>query len=71
MLDSRRAFTVAALLHMDALRARADGDEARAVRGSTNALALLQAAKPMMDAERTELADRLINEIRAGTTATT
>ena len=27
-LDSRRAFTVGMLLHLDALRARADGDEA-------------------------------------------
>ena len=71
VLDSRRAFTVGALLHMDALRARADGDEARAARSSRGALALLQAASPMLDGERSELAGRIIAEIRAPATPTT
>lgn len=67
MIDSRRAFTVGALLHMDALRARADRDDARAQRSDANALALLLAARPSMDAERGGLADQLIAEIRATT----
>lgn len=65
VLDARRAFAVAALLHMDALRARADGDESRAARSLANALALLQAAKPMLDGERADLAARIIDELRA------
>ena len=65
VLDARRAFAVATLLHMDALRARADGDESRAARGVANALALLQAAKPMLDGERADLAARIIEELRA------
>ena len=65
VLDARRAFAVAALLHMDALRARADGDESRAARSLANALALLQAAKPMLDGERADLAVRIIDELRA------
>ena len=52
------------LLHMDALRARAEGDEAWAARSSANALALLSAARPMLDAERAALADQIIEEIR-------
>jgi hypothetical protein len=65
VLDARRAFAVATLLHMDALRARADGDESRTVRSVANALALLQAAKPMLDGERADLAARIIEELRA------
>jgi len=65
VLDARRAFTVAALLHMDALRARADGDESRAGRSSANALALLQAGRPMLDGERADLAAGIIEEFRA------
>jgi len=70
VLDARRAFAVAALLHMDALRARADGDESRAARSVANALAVLQAAKPMLDGERAELAARIIDELRATAPAT-
>ncbi len=65
VLDARRAFAVATLLQMDALRARADGDESRAARSLANALALLQAAKPMLDGERADLAARIIDELRA------
>ncbi len=65
VLDARRAFTVASLLHMDAVRARADGDETRAARSAANALALLQAAKPMLDGERAELAARIVLEIHS------
>ena len=65
VLDARRAFAVAALLHMDALRARADGDESRAARSIANALALLQSAKPMLEGERAELASQIIEELRA------
>ncbi|MBW8838535.1 MAG: hypothetical protein JF602_01575 [Gemmatimonadetes bacterium] len=65
VLDARRAFAVAALLHMDALRARADGDETRAARSIANALALLQAAKPMLEGERAEIATQIIEELRA------
>jgi len=65
VLDARRAFAVAALLHMDALRARADGDESRAARSIANALALLQAAKPMLEGERAEIATQIIEALRA------
>ena len=65
VLDARRAFAVATLLHMDALRARVDGEESRAARSVANALALLQAAKPMLDGERADLAANLIEELRA------
>ena len=65
VLDARRTFAVATLLHMDALRARADGDESRAARSLANALALLQAAKPMLDGDRADLAARIIDELRA------
>ena len=70
VLDARRAFTVGMLLHLDALRARADGDEGRAARSETNALAVLQAAKPMLDGERAALAEQLLGEIRATRPAT-
>ena len=66
VLDSRRAFAVGSLLHLDALRARADGDLTRAARSDTNAAALLQAARPMVDADRAALIDSLLAEIRAG-----
>lgn len=65
VLDARRAFAVGALLHMDALRARVDGDESRAARSIANALALLQSAKPMLEGERADLATRIIEELRA------
>ena len=65
VLDARRAFAVAALLHMDALRARAEGDESRAARSIANALALLQAAKPMLEGERADDATQIIEELRA------
>lgn len=64
VLDARRAFAVAALLHMDALRARADGDEPRAARSIANALALLQAARPMLEGERADVAAQIIEELR-------
>ena len=67
VLDARRAFTVGSLLHMDALRARAEGDEAWAARSAAKALAVLTAARPMLDAERAGLADRIIGEIRGAT----
>jgi hypothetical protein len=54
---------------MDALRARADGDESWAARSVANALALLQAAKPMLDGERADLAVQLIEELRAASPA--
>ena len=69
VLDARRSFAVATLLHMDALRARADGDESWAARSVANALALLQAAKPMLDGERADLAVQLIEELRAASPA--
>ena len=69
VLDARRSFAVASLLHMDALRARADGDESRAARSVANALALLQAAKPMLDGERADLAVQLIEELRTASPA--
>jgi hypothetical protein len=69
-LDVRRAFTVGSLLHMDALRARADGDAAWAARSSAAALALLSAARPMLDADRAALADQIIEEIRGSAAAT-
>ena len=70
VLDARRAFTVGSLLHMDAMRARADGDEPRATRSSTNALAVLKAAKPMLDPNRAELAGHVIDEICSGAQST-
>jgi len=70
VLDARRAFTVGSLLHMDAIRARADGDATRAARSSRNALAVLQAAKPMLDPNRGELAGQIIDEIGSGTQST-
>lgn len=64
VLDARRAFAVGSLLHMDALRARADGDEAWAARSSRGALAVLSAARPMLDAERVAIVDQIVEEIR-------
>lgn len=64
MLDQRRAFTVGALLHMDAERARAQGDAAWAARSSAGALALLSAVRPQLDAGRAALADQITEEIR-------
>src|SRR5574338_1489403 len=52
VLDPRKACAVGALLHLDGLRARADGDEARASRSASNALALLTEARPHLDGER-------------------
>lgn len=62
-LDSRRAFTIGSLLHLDGLRARADGDAAWAARSFRGARALLTAALPMVDAERSELANQMLEEI--------
>ena len=64
VLDSRRAFAVGSLLHMDALRARADGDEAWATRSFAGAVAVLSAARPMLDAERVAVVDQILEEIR-------
>jgi len=64
VLDSRRAFAVGSLLHMDALRARADGDEAWATRSFAGALAVLSAARPMLDTERVAVVDQILEEIR-------
>src|ERR1041384_3931506 len=49
VLDARRAFTIGTLLHLDAMRARADGDAAWAARSTGNALALLQAVRPQLE----------------------
>jgi hypothetical protein len=65
MLDARRAFTVGSLLHMDALRARADGDEAWAARSAAGALALLSSVRPQLDGDRAALADEILGELRA------
>ena len=62
ILDPRKAFAVGALLHLDAMRARADGDEARAKRSASNALALLTEARPQLDGERAAMADEMIGE---------
>ena len=59
-LDPRRAFAVGSLLYMDSLRARADGDDARANRSATNALALLTAARPQLEGERATMADEIL-----------
>ena len=64
MLDARRAFTVGSLLHMDALRARADGDDAWAARSRAGALALLSSVRPQLDGERATLADEILGELR-------
>jgi len=60
VLDPRKAFAVGALLHLDARRARVDGDEARAKRSERNALALLTEARPQLDGERAMMADEMI-----------
>jgi hypothetical protein len=70
-LDARRAHVVGALLHMDALRARADGDDAWAARSFRAAETLLVAARPHLDADRGAHADQLLEDIRATTTALT
>ena len=67
VLDPRKAFAVGALLHLDALRARADGDEARASRSGSNALALLTEARPQLDGERATMADVMLSESRGDT----
>jgi hypothetical protein len=64
MLDARRAFTVGSLLHIDAIRARADGDAAWAARSSASALALLTGVRSQLDSDRAVLADQIIAEIR-------
>ena len=66
VLDARRAFAVGTLLHLDSLRARADGDEHRASRSAANAVAVLTAARPMVDPERVAMIDRIVGEIRVG-----
>jgi hypothetical protein len=63
-LDVRRAFVIGALLHMDGMRARADGDHAWAARSFRAAEALLVAARPQLDAERAQLADGMLDELR-------
>lgn len=62
-LDPRRALLVGSLLHLDGLRARADGDAGWASRSFAGALALLTAARPLLDGERATLAGQLIDEI--------
>jgi hypothetical protein len=64
MLDARRAFTVGSLLHIDAIRARADGDAAWAARSSASALALLTGVRSQLDGDRAAIADLIIAEIR-------
>lgn len=68
-LDMRRAYLVGSLLHLDGLRARADGDEAWAARSFAGAIALLTAARPLLDAGPAELADKIIDEIRGTPTS--
>jgi len=63
-LDARRAFTVASLLHMDALRARADGDDAWAARSDAGALSLMSGVRAQLDGERAALADEILTELR-------
>lgn len=63
-LDERRAFGVGALLHMDALRAQADGDAAWAARSFRAAETVLRAARPQLDADRAAMADQMLAEIR-------
>ena len=69
VLDARRVFAVGSLLHMDALRARADGEHSWAARSEANALALLSAARPMLDGDRADLAGQIIDEIRGAASA--
>ena len=64
MVDARRAFTVGSLLHIDSLRARADGDVAWAARSSASALALLTSVRSQLDGDRAAIADQIIGEIR-------
>jgi hypothetical protein len=64
MMDQRRAFTVGALLHLDAQRARAAGDTAWAARSAASALALLSDARSKLDGERATLADEMIADLK-------
>lgn len=64
-LDPRRALAVGALMHMDGLRAQADGEDAWAARSYRAAETLLSAARPELDGERAALADSLLAELRA------
>jgi hypothetical protein len=52
---------VGALLHLDAMRARADGDESRTKRSETNALVLLTEARSQLDGDRAAMADEIIS----------
>jgi hypothetical protein len=61
VLDPRKAFAVGALLHLDAMRARADGDESRTKRSETNALVLLTEARSQLDGDRAAMADEIIS----------
>jgi hypothetical protein len=63
-LDPRRALAVGALMHMDGLRARADGEGAWAARSFRAAETLLRAARAQLDGERAVLADSLLAELR-------
>ena len=63
-LDERRAFAVGALLHMDGLRAQADGDAAWAARSFRAAETVLHAARQQLDPDRAAAADQLLAEIR-------
>jgi len=70
-LDMRRAFVIGALLHMDGMRARADGDQAWAMRSFRAAETLLVAARPQLDAERASLADQILEEMREASRVST
>ncbi|HEX6054028.1 MAG TPA: hypothetical protein VFZ21_32380 [Gemmatimonadaceae bacterium] len=63
-LDERRAFAVGALLHLDGLRAQADGDATWAARSFRAAEAVLRSARPALDADRAAIADQLLAELR-------
>jgi hypothetical protein len=65
VLDARKTFLVASLLHVDAIRARADGDPTWASRSDANAVALLTAVRPMLDPDRALIADQMLEEIRS------
>lgn len=64
-IDARRAHVVGALMYVDGLRARAEGDEAWAARSLKAAEAILSAARPHLEAERGTHVDQLLEEIRA------
>ena len=63
-LDERRAFAVGALLHVDGLRAQAEGDAAWAARSFKAAETLLKAAHSQLDDERAAMAEQLLAELR-------